>query len=108
MDDYQNVKKGCQTNNPTSHCKNCSYKELTPILDYVKKQKHMKPHLHKVERRIDYTDKSEYNFILNQSERSQPIQQSYYTKFIRSLKQEDFNIIPIQKTSKKKYVNFIM
>ena len=35
MDDYQNVKKGCQTNNPTSHCKNCSYKELTPILEYV-------------------------------------------------------------------------
>ena len=35
MDDYQNVKKGCNTNNPTSHCKNCSYKELTPILEYV-------------------------------------------------------------------------
>jgi MoaA/NifB/PqqE/SkfB family radical SAM enzyme len=35
MTDYQNVKKGCNTNNPTSHCKNCSYKELTPILDYV-------------------------------------------------------------------------
>ena len=35
MDDYQNVKKGCNTNKPTSHCKNCSYKELTPILDYV-------------------------------------------------------------------------
>ena len=44
----------------------------------------MKSHLHKVERRIDYTDKSEYDFILNQSERSQPIPQSYYTKFIRS------------------------
>ena len=35
MEDYQNVKKGCETNNPTSHCKNCSYKELTPILEYV-------------------------------------------------------------------------
>ena len=35
MDDYQNVKKGCNTNNPTSHCKNCSYKELTPILSHV-------------------------------------------------------------------------
>ena len=35
MEDYQNVKKGCNTNNPTSHCKNCSYKELVPILDYV-------------------------------------------------------------------------
>jgi len=35
MEDYQNVKKGCNSNNPTSHCKNCSYKELTPILEYV-------------------------------------------------------------------------
>ena len=68
----------------------------------------MKPHLWKVERKIDYTDKSEYDFILNQSERTQPIPQSYYTKFLRSLKQEDFAYYPIQKTSKKKYVNFIM
>ena len=29
------VKRGCETNNPTSHCKNCSYKELTPILSHV-------------------------------------------------------------------------
>lgn len=35
MVDYQNVKKGCETNNPTSHCKNCSYKELVPILSYL-------------------------------------------------------------------------
>ena len=35
MEDYQNVKRGCETNNPTSHCKNCSYKELTPILSHV-------------------------------------------------------------------------
>ena len=34
-DEYQKVKKGCSTNKPTSHCKNCSYKELTPILEYV-------------------------------------------------------------------------
>ena len=68
----------------------------------------MKPHLHKVKRIFDYTDKSEYNFILNQSERTQPIPQSYYTKFIKSLTHEDFAYIPIQKTSKKKYVNFII
>jgi MoaA/NifB/PqqE/SkfB family radical SAM enzyme len=30
--DFQNVKVGCNTNNPTSHCKNCSYKELAPML----------------------------------------------------------------------------
>ena len=34
--DYQNVKKGCNTNNPTSHCKNCSYKELVPMLKEIK------------------------------------------------------------------------
>jgi MoaA/NifB/PqqE/SkfB family radical SAM enzyme len=32
---YQDVKNGCQTNNPTSHCKNCSYNELVPILKKI-------------------------------------------------------------------------
>ena len=35
MEDYQNVKQGCETNNPTSHCTNCSYKELSPMLKYL-------------------------------------------------------------------------
>lgn len=35
-DDFQNVKNGCKTNTPTSHCKNCSYKELVPILSEIK------------------------------------------------------------------------
>jgi len=33
--DYQNVKIGCNTNNPTRHCKNCSYKELVPMLQEI-------------------------------------------------------------------------
>ena len=33
--DYQNVKLGCNTNNPTSHCKSCSYKELVPMLQEI-------------------------------------------------------------------------
>ena len=66
----------------------------------------MKPHLHKVERRIDYTDKSKYDFILNQSERTQPIPQSYYTKFLRSLKQEDFAYYPNTKNFKEKICEF--
>ncbi len=66
----------------------------------------MKPHLHKVKRIFDYTDKSEYDFILNQSERSQPIPQSYYTKFLRSLKQEDFAYYPNTKNFKEKICNF--
>ena len=34
---YQEVKMGCESNNPSPHCKNCSYKELTPILSHVQK-----------------------------------------------------------------------
>ena len=66
----------------------------------------MKPHLHKVNRIIDYTDKSEYDYILNQSERTQPIPQSYYTKFLRSLKQEDFAYYPNTKNFKEKICDF--
>ena len=33
--DYEKIKNGCESNNPTSHCKNCSYKELTPMLSYL-------------------------------------------------------------------------
>ena len=34
--DYSAVRTGCSTNNPTSHCKNCSYKELAPMLKRIK------------------------------------------------------------------------
>ena len=37
-DGYQSIKMGCKTNNPTSHCINCSYKELTPILTHLEVQ----------------------------------------------------------------------
>ena len=33
--DFQNIKTGCLTKCPTSHCKSCSYKELAPILNYL-------------------------------------------------------------------------
>ena len=66
----------------------------------------MKPHLHRVKRITDYTDKSEYNFVLNQSERTQPIPQSYYTKFLRSLKQEDFAYYPNTKNFKEQICEF--
>ena len=66
----------------------------------------MKNHLYKVERKFDYTDKSEYDFILNQSERSQSIPHSYYTKFLRSLKQEDFAYYPNTKNFKEKICKF--
>ena len=66
----------------------------------------MKSHLHKVNRIIDYTDKSKFNYVLNQSERTQPIPQSYYTKFLRSLKQEDFAYYPNTKNFKEKICEF--
>lgn len=31
--DYQNVRRGCLENTPTGHCKQCSYKELAPLLN---------------------------------------------------------------------------
>lgn len=30
--EFSLLRHGCETNNPTDHCKNCSYKELAPIL----------------------------------------------------------------------------
>ena len=66
----------------------------------------MKTHLHKVKRIIDYTDKSKYDFVLNQSERSQPIPQHYYTEFLKSLTHEDFSYYPNTKNFKEKICNF--
>ena len=34
--DYNAVRTGCNTNNPTSHCATCSYKELAPMLKLIK------------------------------------------------------------------------
>lgn len=32
---YKKIKLGCNSNNPTAHCANCSYKELVPILKEI-------------------------------------------------------------------------
>lgn len=34
--EYQEIKLGCEINSPTNHCKNCSYKELVPLLKTIK------------------------------------------------------------------------
>lgn len=36
-EEYLKVKKGCESNNPTSHCVSCSYKELVPLLKQIRK-----------------------------------------------------------------------
>ena len=89
MDDYQNVKKGCNTNNPTDHCKNCSYKELTPILSHGDI---MKKHLKNIIRKFDTEDKSKYDYVLNQSERIKELEFFDWNRFKQSLTQEDFSI----------------
>ena len=30
---YRKIATGCSTDSPTSHCANCSYKELSPLLE---------------------------------------------------------------------------
>ena len=66
----------------------------------------MKPHLHKVNRIIDYTDKSEYDFILNQSERSDNYSSILFELFKKDLKQEDFAYYPNTKNFKEKICEF--
>jgi sulfatase maturation enzyme AslB (radical SAM superfamily) len=33
--EFQEMKNGCKNNTPTAHCKNCSYKELVPMLKEI-------------------------------------------------------------------------
>jgi len=66
----------------------------------------MKTHLHKVKRKFDYTDKSKYNYILNQSERSENFSAILFELFKKDLKQEDFAYYPNTKNFKEKICDF--
>ena len=66
----------------------------------------MKTHLHKVKRKSDYTDKSKYNYILNQSERSENFSAILFELFKKDLKQEDFAYYPNTKNFKEKICDF--
>lgn len=66
----------------------------------------MKSHLHKVNRIFDYTDKSKYNHILNQSERSENFSEILFELFKKDLKQEDFAYYPNTKNFKEKICEF--
>ena len=66
----------------------------------------MKSHLHKVNRIFDYTDKSKYNHILNQSERSENFSEILFELFKKDLKQEDFAYYPNTKNFKEKLCEF--
>ena len=66
----------------------------------------MKQYLKNIKRTFDYTDKSEYDFILNQSERDEKISSVLFEIFKRQLKQEDFMYYPNTKNFKEKICKF--
>jgi histidinol-phosphate aminotransferase len=54
----------------------------------------MKDYLKNIERKFDLDDKSQYDYVLNQSERTQHLPDNLYQEFLGSLKQEDFLLYP--------------
>ena len=65
----------------------------------------MKKHLNKIVRKFDTTDKSRYNYILNQSERSTHLQFIDWKRFLKTINQEDFFYYPNTSTFKEKISN---
>ena len=66
----------------------------------------MKNWLLDIERKFDTEDKSEYSYILNQSERIQQLPDNLYQEFLSSLNQEDLFFYPNTKKFKEKICDF--
>ena len=66
----------------------------------------MKSHLKNIERKFDYIDKSQYDYILNQSERSDKFSNILFEVFKQNLTQEDFMYYPNTKNFKEKLCEF--
>ena len=66
----------------------------------------MKQHLKNVKRKFDYIDKSQYDYVLNQSERSENFSTILFEIFKKQLKQEDFMLYPNTKNFKEKICKF--
>ena len=62
----------------------------------------MKKHLKKIVRKLDTQNKSEFDFVLNQSERITKLQFIDFNKFIQNLTQEDFMLYPNTENLKEK------
>ena len=62
----------------------------------------MKQHLKNVKRKFNFEDKSKYDYVLNQSERTQHLPDDLYQEFLSSLKQEDFFYYPNTREFKEK------
>jgi len=66
----------------------------------------MKQYLKNIERIFDYTDKFQYDYVLNQSERTQHLPDDLYQEFLSGLKQEDFFFYPNTEKFKEKICEF--
>ena len=66
----------------------------------------MKEWLNNIERKFDTDDKSNYNFVLNQSERTQHLPDNLYQEFLGTLNQEDFFYYPNTKKFKERVCEF--
>ena len=66
----------------------------------------MKDYLKNIERKFDLDDKSQYDYVLNQSERTQHLPDNLYQEFLSSLKQEDFFFYPNTEKFKEKICEF--
>jgi histidinol-phosphate aminotransferase len=66
----------------------------------------MKKWLRDIERKFDLDDKSQYDYVLNQSERTQYLPNGLYQEFLGTLKQEDFFFYPYTEKFKKKICEF--
>jgi len=70
----------------------------------------MKEHLKKINRKFDTTDKSKYDYVLNQSERSNHLPFIHWKRFLKTISQEDFFFYPntqplVEKIANHKYYN---
>jgi histidinol-phosphate aminotransferase len=66
----------------------------------------MKKWLRNIERKFGYIDKSKYDYILDQSERTTQISDKLYQEFLGSLKQEDFFFYPNTQQFREKLNTF--
>jgi len=66
----------------------------------------MKKYLKNIKRKFDLEDKSKYDYVLNQSERTKHLPEELYQKFLSTLTQEDFFFYPHLKNFKEKLSKF--
>ena len=66
----------------------------------------MKKWLHNIKRKFDSEDKSQYDYVLNQSERTQHLPDNLYQEFLGTLKQEDFFFYPYTQKFKERLCEF--